>query len=160
MGVLTVNRSLPAENQGLLWVRWGNRVQPRASARGCRGELKINHGRDTPLNISSHAPALAHKAHLPAGVKGKVHGTKEAVQAKVEQVKQHLQEGAETVQDKAGDAALQARTLTNQARAKVPAPVAGRIEQLRDTVRQRPVPAIAVMLGVLLVLRLLLRRNR
>ncbi|MDQ3764416.1 MAG: hypothetical protein M3460_23500 [Actinomycetota bacterium] len=112
------------------------------------------------MNISSHAPALAHKAHLPAGVKGKVHGTKEAVQAKVEQVKQHLQEGAETVQDKAGDAALQARTLTNQARAKVPAPVAGRIEQLRDTVRQRPVPAIAVMLGVLLVLRLLLRRNR
>ena len=46
--------------------------------------------------------------------------------------------------------------------AKLPSPVSGRVEQLAEAVRQRPVPAAAVMLGllVLLLLRLFLPRNR
>lgn len=87
---------------------------------------------------------------------------KGTMQATIGEVKQQLHKSSERLQDKAGEATVQARGLTNQAVAKLPAPVAGRVEQLTETVRRRPVPAAAVVLGVLvsLVLRGLFRRNR
>jgi hypothetical protein len=102
------------------------------------------------------------KVGLAAPVENKLHATKEAVQATVEEVKQHLHKGSEVVQDKAEEATLQVRSAANVTMAKLPSPVSGRAEQLAEAVRQRPVPAAAVMLGllVLLVLRLVLRRNR
>ncbi len=106
--------------------------------------------------------ALAPKVELPAHVKTKVREAKETVQAKVDDVQQYLHKGSETLRDKAGEATLQAKTLTNEALAKLPDPVTGRIGQLTETVRKRPVPAAAVVLGmfVLFVLRRVLRRNR
>lgn len=93
-------------------------------------------------------------------VKDKVRDTKETVQAKFEQIRQNLHKDAETLQDQADDATLQAKSLTNKALARVRPPVAGRIRKLSGTVRNRPVPAAAViMLGLLLVLRHLLHRN-
>ncbi|MGH3785045.1 MAG: hypothetical protein ACRDRG_00490 [Pseudonocardiaceae bacterium] len=50
--------------------------------------------------------------------------------------------------------------VTNQALVKLPPPIAGRIEQIIDTVRQRPVPAAVAVLGAVVVLRRLFRRNR
>jgi hypothetical protein len=104
------------------------------------------------------------KVGLAAPVENKLHATKEAVQAKGEEVKQQLQKGSEAVQDKAEEATLQARSATNVAWAKLPSPVSGRVEQLAEVVRQRPAPAAAVMLSlsllVLLMLRLFLPRNR
>jgi hypothetical protein len=110
--------------------------------------------------LADTSEALARKVDLPVRVEDAVHATKETVQAKVDEVKQHLQKSSETLRDKADEATLQAKSLTNQAVAQFP-PVAGRIEQLTQTVRQRPVPAVAVVLSVvvLLVLRRLLRRN-
>ncbi len=106
------------------------------------------------------ALALAHKVDLPARVKDKVDHTKETVQAKVDAVRQHLHVGTETLQDKADGATREAKSLTNQALAKVVPSAAGRVTQLTETARQRPVPAAVVVLSVLLVLRRLLRRNR
>jgi hypothetical protein len=105
---------------------------------------------------------LAHKLNLPAHVKRKVRNMKGTVHAKMGEVMQQLHKSSETLQDKAGEATVQARGLTNQAVAKLPVPVAGRVEQLTETVRRRRVTAAAVVLGVLvsLVLRSLLRRNR
>ncbi|MGH3574187.1 MAG: hypothetical protein ACRDUW_20590 [Pseudonocardiaceae bacterium] len=106
--------------------------------------------------------ALAPKVELPAHVKTKVRETKETVQAKADDVQQHLQKSGGTLRDKAGEATLQAKTVTNEALAKLPAPVTGSIGQLTETVRKRPVPPAAVVLGVfvLFVLRRLLRGNR
>ena len=67
------------------------------------------------------------KAGLPAHVENKLHATKEAVQAKAEEVKQHLQKGSEAVQDKAQETTLQARSAANVALAKLPSPVSGRV---------------------------------
>jgi hypothetical protein len=78
------------------------------------------------------------------------------VQAKVDGVRQHLHKGTETVQDKVGEM----KSLASQAQAKVLAPVAGRIEGRMETVPHLLVPAVAVVLGVLLVLRRLLRSNK
>jgi hypothetical protein len=102
------------------------------------------------------------KAAVPAFVGDKLGATKEAVQAKAELVKQHLQKGSETAQGTAGEAAQQARSAANEALAKMPTAVSGRVGQLAGTVRHRPAPFAAAMLGVvvLLVLRLVLRRNR
>lgn len=79
-----------------------------------------------------------------------------------EQVKQQLQKGSETVRDKVGEATLQATSAANEALAKLPTAVSGRVEQLAETARHRPVPVAAVLLGVLvlLVLPLVLRRNK
>jgi hypothetical protein len=104
--------------------------------------------------------ALAHKRDLPVDlsvrVKDKVQQTKGTVQAKVDEVRQHLHKGTERWQDTAGEA----KSLTHRAQAKVLVPVAGRIEGLGEMMRHRPVPAAAVVLGVLMVLRRLLRRNK
>lgn len=98
-------------------------------------------------------------ADLPTGVKDKMRDAKEATQAKVQGVKQRLQDGTEAVQGKAGGATRQAKDLTDQAVAKLPSPVVGRMKRLLGAVRERPVPAVAVLLAVLLVLRRVLRRN-
>lgn len=93
-------------------------------------------------------------------VKDKVRDTQEAVQTKFEQIRQNLHKGTETLQDQADDATLQAKSLTNKALAKVRLPAAGHVRQLSATVRNRSVPAAAViMFGLFLVLRRLLRRN-
>jgi hypothetical protein len=88
--------------------------------------------------------------------------SRETVQAKVDEVRQHLHKGTETLQDKAEEVTLRAKGLTHQALAELPPPMARRIEGLTEAVRQRPVPAAAVVLGVsvLLVLRRMLRRSR
>jgi len=103
---------------------------------------------------------LAHRVRVPARVKGTVRGTKETVLAKAGQVKQRLRQGGETMQDKTGEVTRQANKLIHQARTEPPASVIGRIKQLRGTVRHRPVPAGALVLGVVFLLQWLLRRNR
>ncbi len=93
-------------------------------------------------------------------VKEKVRDTQETVQAKFEQIRQNLHKGAETLQDQADDGTLQAKNLANKALAKARLPVTGRIRQLSTTVRNRPIPAAAVIVfGLFLVLRRLLRGN-
>ena len=98
---------------------------------------------------------------MPAFVEGKLDATKQAVQAKAEQVKQHLHTGRKTAQGKASEAALQVKNTANDALAGLPTEVSGRVGQLAETVRHRPVPAASVLFGVLvlLVLRLMLRRR-
>lgn len=92
-----------------------------------------------------------------------VHATKETAQAKVDEVKQHLQKSSETLQDKADEATLQAKKLTNQALARLPAPVSRRIHQ-RSTDADSAATAGARCSDhagcfVLLMLRRLLRSN-
>ena len=73
---------------------------------------------------------------------------------------QQLQESTPALQAKAGEMASQAERLIHQALQKLPPPVAERIEPLIATARQRPLPAAAVAVTVLLVLRRLFRRKR
>ncbi len=112
--------------------------------------------------------ALFHKVNVPVHVKAeevkqqaqvKAGEVKQQAQAKVENIKQHVHEGIEALQAKAGEVALQAKRLTPQALGNFPPPVAARIKPLMATARQRPLPTAAVVVGVLLVLRRLLRRN-
>jgi len=84
---------------------------------------------------------------------------KQQAQAKAGNVKQHVHEGTEALQAKAGEMALQAKRLTHQALGKLSQPVAARIELLMATARQRPLPGAAFVVGGFLVLRRLLRRN-
>jgi hypothetical protein len=79
---------------------------------------------------------------------------------KVELVKRGLQVHAVTLQNKARKTMRQAGNLTGQARRKLPSPTSGRIGQVTGTVRQRPVPATAVVLGVVLVLLRQVRHRR
>jgi hypothetical protein len=98
-------------------------------------------------------------ADLPTGLKDKARDVKETAQVKMQDIKQHLHTGTEVLQDKADETTQQAKDLTDQAVAKLPAPLVGRVKQLMAAVRRRPVPAIAVLLGVLLMLRRVLRRT-
>lgn len=98
-------------------------------------------------------------ADLPTGLKDKERDAKETAQAKIQDIKQHLHTGTEALQDKADETTQQAKDLTDQAVAKLPAPLVGRLKQLMVAVRRRPVPAVAVLVGVLLVLRRVLSRN-
>lgn len=137
-----------------------NSAQP-AKKRSGKASAEIRRGSaDTRDRLADPREALALKVDPLARVEDMVHATKETLQAKVDEVKQHLQNSSETLRDKADEATSRAKGLTDQAVAKFP-PVSGRIEQLTQTVRQRPVPAAAVVLGVLvlLVLRRLFRRN-
>jgi hypothetical protein len=84
--------------------------------------------------------ALAQKMALPTRVKDKVHDAKETAQSKVD-------------------------TVTNQALAKfVPSGVGRikgqRIKHVTGTVRRRPVPVAVAVLSVLMLLGLIIRRNR
>ena len=103
--------------------------------------------------------ALAHKLEMPSAVKDRWAATKDTVQDKVGRVGRHLQQGTGTVQDKAQEVTRQAKSLTEQAQAQVAAPVAGRVDQLAQAVRQRPMPTAGI--GILLAaLVLLLLRGR
>lgn len=96
------------------------------------------------MNISSRM--LTRPGQSPADVSSKV-------SARIRQ------EIAHTHEKFAGSAAALANKLGESARVKETA--IGRIAQpVKTTVRQRPVPAAAVVLGVLVVLRLLFRRPR
>jgi hypothetical protein len=95
--------------------------------------------------------ALAHKLVLPTRVKDKVSDAKETAQSKVAIARRHLQTGTDVLQDKAV--------------AKLVPPGVGRIRRRRirnvtGTVRRRPVPVVAAVLSVLMVLGLLIRRNK
>lgn len=117
----------------------------------------ITHTRE---QLADTVEALANKVNLPVDlsvrVKGKVQQTKDTVQAKVDEVRQHLHKSTETWQDKA----VEMKSLPSQVLEKTSAPVAGRIEKLMKMVGQRPVAVATVVLGGLIVLRRLLRRNR
>jgi hypothetical protein len=114
----------------------------------------------TRAQLGDTVEALAHKADVPARVKDKVHDTQQTVQVKAEQVTQQLLEGTEPLQAKVGEMASQAERMIHQALDKLPPPVAQRIEPLIATARQQPLPAAAIAVAVLLVLRRLLRSNR
>jgi hypothetical protein len=98
-------------------------------------------------------------ADLPTGVKDKVRDAKDTAQAKIQDIKQHLHGRTEAVQDKAGETTQQAKDLAEQAAAKLPVSVVGRLTQLMAVVRRRPIPAVVALMAVLLVLRRLLGRN-
>ncbi|HEX8761402.1 MAG TPA: DUF3618 domain-containing protein [Pseudonocardiaceae bacterium] len=114
----------------------------------------------TRKQLGDTAEALAHKADVPARVKDKVHDTKQTVQVKAEQATQRLRESTPALQAKAAEMTSQAERQMRQALDKLPPPVAQRIEPLIATARQRPLPAAAVAVVALLVLRRLLRRNK
>lgn len=102
--------------------------------------------------------ALAQTVDLPARVKDRVLDAKDTVHAKVEAVGQRLHRGTDTLQDKAEEATSEAKSLTNQALTRLAPPAGGRVKQLTETLRQRPVLAVAVVvLSVFMVLRRLLR---
>ncbi len=109
--------------------------------------------------------ALAHKVVLPRRVKDKMRDATETAQSKVGTVRHHLRTGTEVLQDKTDGVLLEARGVTNQALAKLVPQGVGRIKhrritQVTGTVRRRPVPVVAAVLSVLMVLGLLIRRNR
>lgn len=99
---------------------------------------------------------VAQKVDVPAGIKDKWHATKDTAQAAIGQAARHLHEGKKTVQDRTTEVAHQAQSLTNQAAAQVPAPVAGRVTDLAQALRQRPAPAAAIVFAIFALL--LLRR--
>jgi hypothetical protein len=68
----------------------------------------------------------------------------------------HLHAGKKTVQDKTTEVAHQAKNLSNQAAAQVPARLAGRVTELAQALRQRPAPAAAIVFATFALL--LLRR--
>jgi ElaB/YqjD/DUF883 family membrane-anchored ribosome-binding protein len=96
----------------------------------------------TRQRLGDTAEALAHKANVPARMKDKAHETTQAAAAK------------------AAEVTHQARQAAEKAMANLPEPVAHRVERVVATVRERPVPTAAAVVFVLLLLRLLLRRNR
>ncbi|PZS32063.1 MAG: hypothetical protein DLM61_07565, partial [Pseudonocardiales bacterium] len=84
-------------------------------------------------------------------------------QAKAEEAKHQVHDGAEALPAEASGVARQADRLTDQVLAELPSPVAERIEPLMAPARQWPLLNAAIAVGVLLVmlfLRRLLRRNR
>jgi hypothetical protein len=114
----------------------------------------------TREQLGDTVEALAHQVDMPARVHDKVRDTKQTVQVKAEEVTQHVLEGTEVLQATADEVALRAERLIHQALEKLPPPVAARIEPLIVRARQQPLPAAAVAVAVLLVLRRLLRRTR
>ena len=105
--------------------------------------------------IASQAERLIHQAlqKLPPPVA-------ERIEPLIATAAQQLQQSTPALQAKAGEMASQAQRLIHQALDKLPPPVAQRIEPLIVTARQRPLPAAAVAVAVLLVLRRLLRRSK
>jgi hypothetical protein len=107
----------------------------------------------TREQLGDTVEALAHKVDVPARVKETVH-------VKAEEVTQHVLEGTGAVQAKVAEVSQDAEQLIDQGLDKLPPPVAARIEPLMAALRQRPLLAAAVAVGVVWVLRRLLRRNR
>jgi ElaB/YqjD/DUF883 family membrane-anchored ribosome-binding protein len=110
----------------------------------------------TGEQLTDTMDAVAQKVDVPAGIKDKWHATKDTAQAAIGQAMRHLHEGKKTVQDKTTEVAHQAKSLSNQAAAQVPAPVAGRVTELAQALRQRPAPAAAIVFAIFALL--LLRR--
>jgi hypothetical protein len=114
----------------------------------------------TRAQLGHTVEALAHKVDVPARVKDKMHDTRETVQVKAEVVTQQVLERTAALQTKASEMAQQAERLVYETLEKLPPPVAARIEPLVVAARQQPLAAAAIAVGVLLVLRRLLRRKR
>ncbi len=76
----------------------------------------------------------------------------------IEEVTQQIPERSEALHLQPVGVARQAERLTPQALEKLPSPVVARIERLMTMARQRQLPAVAVVVGVLVVLLLVLRR--
>ncbi|MDQ2789951.1 MAG: DUF3618 domain-containing protein [Actinomycetota bacterium] len=116
----------------------------------------------TREQLGDTVEALAHKVDVPARVKEtvqvKTEEVKQQVQAKAEEVTEQVLEGTDALQAKAAEVAQHAEYLIEQGLGKLPPPVAARIEPLIVAAKQRPLPVVAVAVGVLLVLRLVLRR--
>jgi site-specific DNA-cytosine methylase len=105
--------------------------------------------------MASQAERLIHQAldKLPPPVA-------QRIEPLITTATQQLQQSTPALQAKAGQMASQAEHLIRQALEKVPPPVAERIEPLIATARQQPLPAAAVAVTALLMLRRLLRRKR
>jgi hypothetical protein len=103
---------------------------------------------------------LTQKVDVPSGITDKWHTTKDTAQATIGKATRHLHQGKNTVQDTTNKVTQQAKSLTNQAATQIPAPVAGRASDLAQAVRQRPVPAVTMVLAIfaLLLLRRFLSR--
>ena len=118
----------------------------------------------TREQLGDTVEALAHQVDVPARVKETVHvkaeEVKQQAQAKAEEVTQHVLEGTGAVQSKVAEVSQRAEQLIDQGLDKLPPPVTARIEPLMAALRQRPLLAAAVAVGVVWVLRRLLRRNR
>jgi biopolymer transport protein ExbB/TolQ len=97
-------------------------------------------------------------------VKDEVQQTKQTVQAAAERAKKQAQakvgKAKQQAQAKAEEVKQQARNLIHQRIAKLPPPMATRVEALMTTAKQRPLPTTAVTMVILLVLGRLLRRSR
>ncbi|MDQ2883209.1 MAG: DUF3618 domain-containing protein [Actinomycetota bacterium] len=76
----------------------------------------------------------------------------------IEEVTQQIPERSEALHLQPVGVAGQAERLTPQVLEKLPSPVAARLESLMTTARQRQLPAVAVVVGILVVLLLVLRR--
>lgn len=107
----------------------------------------------TREQLGDTVEALAHKIDVPARVKETMH-------VKAEEVTQHVLESTGAVQSKVAEVSQRAEQLIDQGLDKLPPPVAARIEPLMAALRQRPLLVATVVVGVLWVLRRLLRRNR
>ena len=112
--------------------------------------------------LTDTVETLAQKVPLPSRVQAKLQAMKDTAHAAMGQATEHLPEGKKTVQDTAHEVTRQAKSLTNQAAAQMPAPVTGRVTQLAVAVRQRPIPTAALVVAIfaLLLLRRVLPRAR
>ena len=75
---------------------------------------------------------------LPTAVKDKARDAKDTAQAKIQDIQQHLHNGTEAVRDKADETRQQAKHLADQAVAKLPEPVVGRLTQVMAAVGTTP----------------------
>lgn len=97
---------------------------------------------------------------VPSEVNTQLDTTKDAIHTTIGQVKQHLDEGKNTVQDKIEKVKGQGKDLTNQSWGQVPAPVAGRLTRLATVVRQRPLPTTAATMFTMVIFLLVRRLSR
>jgi DNA anti-recombination protein RmuC len=94
------------------------------------------------MNLSSPTPSGADE--LKQQAKAKAEEVKQQGQAKADQVKQQAQvrfdEFRQQAKARADEVTQQPQSLMQQALAKLPPPVAARIEPLMATAKQRPLP--------------------
>jgi hypothetical protein len=95
--------------------------------------------------LADTVEALAHQMDLPSGIKEKAHAMKHTARAKLGEAKRHLNQGTAVARATVNDVTQQATSLTHQAREQVPEPVTGHLNHLTQAVRQRPVPAAALV---------------
>ncbi|MBV8994340.1 MAG: hypothetical protein JO287_11735 [Pseudonocardiales bacterium] len=110
----------------------------------------------TRQQLADTMETLAQKMDMPSGVKDKWRATKDTTQATIGKATRHLHESKKTAQDKTNEVTQQAKSLTGRAADKIPAPVTERVTDLAQTVRQRPDPAVAIVVAIFALL--LLRR--